>query len=324
MPAPEKPVKPQLPAEVRKIFTDAVTAFPGDFAKQAQHIVRAQRPAGLPEHFQPLNMSLSDWDRIQRERERQRQEAEAQAREQQRQAELREQQRRAGETAEMQLARQLNEQKRRQAQAIGEQTCQQLEQEVRNYPNQFDQLAERIANTWRQRSQGTSVSVTPFRHPSVLLNDDGTIQDDASAVGMKVSHSYEEPHEYWETHNPGDYEYRTRETYTVKKELTLGFGIGYFDEWSSEWAIPPEAQRAIHGRVKAYCIDATAKNSKKTLIPTNYPGGLGIFLERLYDISESLSSELMILNPPPRQTRPTEPQPRPQKRGFWRRLFGGW
>lgn len=63
MPIQEKQSKPQLPADVVKVFTDAAISFPRDFANQAQHIVAAHRPAGLPERFQPKLM-VSQWDQF--------------------------------------------------------------------------------------------------------------------------------------------------------------------------------------------------------------------------------------------------------------------
>jgi len=56
----EKGNKPQLSADVRKVFTDTASSFPGDFANQAQLIVAAHRPACLPEGFQPKLMG--QWD----------------------------------------------------------------------------------------------------------------------------------------------------------------------------------------------------------------------------------------------------------------------
>src|SRR5260370_39138112 len=81
--------KSQESAEVRKLSTDAAARFPSHFANQAQQIVRAHRPAGLPERFQPLNMGSSDFDKILRGKERQRQEAEARVRREQLEAEQR-------------------------------------------------------------------------------------------------------------------------------------------------------------------------------------------------------------------------------------------
>src|SRR2546429_382505 len=75
--------KPLVPNAARKIFTEAERRYPTDFTKQAQLIVQAHRPAGLPENFQPLLMSDKDkgdrpdevWEQFVTEYERPKQEA---------------------------------------------------------------------------------------------------------------------------------------------------------------------------------------------------------------------------------------------------------
>src|SRR5258708_673487 len=49
--------KAPLPEPIRKVFTEAERKHPHDFAKQAELIVSAHRPAGLPESAQPLLMA---------------------------------------------------------------------------------------------------------------------------------------------------------------------------------------------------------------------------------------------------------------------------
>src|SRR5947207_940235 len=54
--APQQKKAP-LPESVKKVFTEAERNHPRDFAKQAELIVAARRPTGLPERFQPLFMA---------------------------------------------------------------------------------------------------------------------------------------------------------------------------------------------------------------------------------------------------------------------------
>jgi hypothetical protein len=292
MPTPEKRAKPQLTAEMLKIFTDATRQFPGDFAKQAQHIVRAHRPAGLPESFQPLNMGLSDWKRFRQEQERQKQEAEARERAQQQYAE---QQRLAHQREEQQW----EEYRRTESLRRGKDSCDRLEQEVRN--RQIDQIAENIANDWRQQAPGTPVSVSHIYEPHVMFKDDGTFEHDFSKAGRKVSYSHKAVETKSEEHPGGDegshwVEYK--EEVTKTEELIFGIENAVFSS-----------------------VNETRYFVNWEIVRLTDSGASGKFFEMLSKHAESLSPGKVI---PPANLRVQAfmgTHEQPQKKGFWRRLF---
>jgi hypothetical protein len=213
MPLPEKQGKPRLPVAVEQVFTDAGKQFPGDFTKQAQHIVRAHRPAGLPEHFKPMNMGLSNWQEFLQQRQKNREEAEQRVRAQQQQMEQQRllQERRANQLAERKKA--LEAQK-------GEESCNMLEQDLKTL--QLDQIAGSIAASWREEVPGVPISIERYRNPNVTLNDDGTIKEDFSNVGMKLSYTYtlERPEMIYEGDGSAEYSGYRETGRMVETEIT--------------------------------------------------------------------------------------------------------
>ena len=56
--------KAPIPEPVKKVFLEARQKYPHDFMKQAELIVTAHRPVGLPENFQPLGMAMTHQEQI--------------------------------------------------------------------------------------------------------------------------------------------------------------------------------------------------------------------------------------------------------------------
>jgi len=318
--------KSQQSAEIRKIFTDTATRFPRDFAKQAQHIVAAHRPAGLPEKFQPLNMSLSDWDRIQRERQRQRQEAEARERAQQQQAE----QQRLAREREAQTS---DEQRKRNEVTEGQKSVQKLENEMRSTP--LPQIAESIKQQWQAQSPNVSVTLTWVREPEVDIWSD-EIRDD-SRVGIKLSYSHEEFVSYEGSgHYEGegyvtDYEGFTGVS-TLPKVLVIGIGmLTNYDFLSTEMV----SSAKYNERVRCYFVKTNKGGnapgvtsqvrpaSNPVGIPVNYPNSLQKFYELLDDRVNDLAPSKVIPEANLRiQASGIKAHEEPKK-GFWKRLIGG-
>lgn len=119
----ENSAKPQLSADVRNVFTDAATRSPGDFAKQAQQIVPAHRPAGLPEQFQPRLMG--QWDDLFKNYEQRKRAEEAAKPPQPSEAD----------------AEQLKRNREERAAELGKKSCRELENILRQ--KQIDQLISR-------------------------------------------------------------------------------------------------------------------------------------------------------------------------------------
>ncbi|SRR6266487_5689236 len=300
-----KETKSQLPADVRKVFTDAATRFPRDFANQAQHIVAAHRPAGLPERFQPT-MNFSDWDRINREKQRQRQDAIARELAEKQQAE---QQRLASQRAEQQR----EEQRKIREAERGEETCRRLDQEMRSTP--LPHIAEQIRQQWQAQSPNVPITLTPFREPRVRIYSDDEIRDE-SKVGIRVFYSHEEFISY---EGSGHYEGEGYVTdysgftgvQTVTGGLDIGIGIGF-----TNIQIIPEARKSEYFKgVKAYFIFGTA-------VPVEYPNSLQKFYELIADkaIERAPSTVIPEANQRIQEYRKDHPEP---KKGWWRRLIDG-
>ncbi len=323
--------KSQQSAEVRKNFTDAAIRFPGDFAKQAKQIVRAHRPAGLPEHFQPLNMGLSDWERIRRDRERQKQESDARVRREQQQPEQR---RLAQERADQARI----EQDKRDEVTKGQETCDQLEQEMRSTP--LTQIAENIKQEWQAQSPNVSVTLTPVREPEVEIRSNSSGEraiTDKSRVGLKLSYAHQDLEKYemgsGQYLGEGDYEYVPpfEGVGTVQEELIVGLYFTRFD-------IIPEANKPEYHNtgVKAYFIETSglvgpsehrhhAPAVHTSAIPVEYPNSL----QKLYELLADRASDLAPSNVIPEASlrigfdatvRTAHEEP-PVKKGFWRNLF---
>src|SRR5258708_5852767 len=157
----EKGDKPQLSSDVRNVFTDAATRFPGDFAKQAQQIVRAHRPAGLPEQFQPRLMS--QWDDLYAKRQQQERAQEAGK------------QNEAKQQANRELVERRNQERLAKR---GRESCRELEQILRE--NQIDQLVNRA---W-------GIANPSIEHnPDIVTFKDGT-EENRSSVFISREYKY--------------------------------------------------------------------------------------------------------------------------------------
>ena len=166
------------PEAAQLLLQQQAENIPSSFRQQAQRIVRAHRPAGLPEHFQPMNMGLSDWERVQRERQRQRQEAEARERASQQQAE---QQRLAQERAE----KAEEEQRKRDEVRRGNETCKRLTQVMNSTP--LPQIAEQIRQQWQAYQPNVPVTKTAINpEPDVHIFGGDNIED-SSRVSITLS-----------------------------------------------------------------------------------------------------------------------------------------
>jgi hypothetical protein len=164
----------------------------------------------------------SEWEKFQQDQARLRREAEERARVQEQQRQLAEQQRLRNEAA----ARGRHEQLRREELAAGQESVRQLEQEARTvYP--IYTTAESIRRSWE--AEGATVQVSPIQEADVKLNDDGTLKEDRSYVGVNISYSYPDIRTTVETFYGDD---STYSHIPITKEVTetqqLDIGIGYF------------------------------------------------------------------------------------------------
>ncbi len=159
----------------KKAFIEAKRKHPHDFAKQAELIVTARRPAGLPERFQPLFMAdnntrdpLDFFHQYPIERQRRLQAEAEQRREQQRQV-----------TEETQ-------QKRRREMENGRKTVQKLKQDAEE--RKIDQFGNATKRMW-ENALPVPIHLKGIITPNETEKDDGTIVH-RSQVGIKVSYSF--------------------------------------------------------------------------------------------------------------------------------------
>src|SRR5579859_2405902 len=148
--------KAPLLEPTKKVFTEAQKKHPHNFTKQAELIVAAHRPAGLPENFQPVLMDSGNrrdrnepsvWNQFLAfltEDMQRKQQASAEEQERLRQQELAELQQRQGNERRIKENLARFEQRIIQAKTIettiGRQTCQELEAEVQRA--QMGKMAE--------------------------------------------------------------------------------------------------------------------------------------------------------------------------------------